>query len=175
METSQEAKEARSNPIKELLDKLAWQREAEGLYDAFIDALGTIGDRDIKSDCCLNTVKFMATQNASARAKNKDDDEEVAVLFEEECKRFSDDLLKMPSQFREWLKSADREEAKRREGSHAGIAILELILSSNGIVCNCVRCREFAKATEGPEGSEEAESPTEPPPPPPPAGQEAAP
>ncbi len=169
METTQEQSKPEVGTLKELLDKLAWQRESEALYDAFIEALNTIGDRDIKSDCCLNTVKYMATENARARATDKLNDEEVATLFEEECKRFSGDILSMPGQFREWLKSGGHKEAAATatEPRPSHVSIIDIILSSGGISCNCPRCREFKKATEA------SETPTEPPPPPPP-GEEAA-
>lgn len=175
MEQAQEQPKEKKSPIKELLDKLAWQRESEALYDAFIDSLNLIGDRDIKSDCCLNTVKYMATQNASARAKDPNDDVEVAALFEEECQRFSADLLKMPGQFREWLASRDGQGRKEAKPG-INVAIIDIAIGASGITCNCPRCRQHRSAVdEELKKADASETPTEVPPPPPPAGEEAAP
>lgn len=148
--------------LQDLLDNLAWRKEGEQLYDAFIDALENIPSRDVKADVCLNTVKYVATQNASARAKDKLDQVELASLFEEECKRFSEDLLKMPGQFREWLASpagiAERE--GRAGATNRAPSIVDLLAFMLGPVCNCERCRSFR------EDVQRSEAPTEAPPPP---------
>lgn len=151
----EEAKE-KQRSLQELLDKLALTKQGESLYEAFIEALNEIPDRDVKSDVCLNTVKYMATQNAGERAKDPEDEVELAGLFEEEIQRFSKDLLNMPAKFREWLKIK-----KEREDAGIGVSLVEVIFGS----CDCVYCkrRREAKAYVNPEPSE---APTEPPPPP---------
>lgn len=168
METTQEQPEEPSASIKDLLDKMAWMQEANALHDAFIDALNTIPSREIRTECCLNTVRYMATQCACARASDKLNGEELANLFQEECQRFSDELLTMPSQFREWLKSDDgkrgvdsaRDILERKKDEN--VTLMDVIISGATISCNCPRCRAFAKASV-----EESETPTERPPAPP--------
>lgn len=150
-------KDQRYEEFRALLDKLAWQKKAEALYDAFIEALEEIPSRDVKSDCALNVVKYMATKNASARASNKLDEAEVATLFEEECKRFSDDLLAMPGQFREWLAKTSAEE---RETQARPPLVDVLVAVLRGGVCDCPRCRSFREDVQG----ARAEAPTERPP-----------
>lgn len=151
----EEAKEKKRS-LKELLDKLALTKQGEALYGAFIEALNEIPDRDVKSDVCLNTIKYMATQNAGERAKDPEDEVEIAALFEEEIQRFSKDLLDMPGKFREWLKTKSE-----RETAGLGVSLVEIIFGS----CDCVYCRRRreANAYVNPEPSE---APTEPPPPP---------
>lgn len=152
----EEAKGEKRRSLQELLDKLALTKQGEALYSAFVEALEEIPDRDVKSDVCLNTVKYQATQNAGERAKDPEDEVELAALFEDEIQRFSKDLLEMPAKFREWLKAK-----KEREDAGVGVSLVEVIFGS----CDCVYCRRrrAANAYVNPEPSE---APTEPPPPP---------
>ena len=150
MET-QERPKATAKSLKDLLDKLAWQKESEALFDAFIEALEAIPDRAIKSETCMNTVRHAATKNATARTRVESSDDEVAGLFEEECKRFSAEMLEMPGQFRTWLKAnpkANRVTEPRATGASRDTrtAIIDILIGigeSGGPVCDCERCVAF--------------------------------
>lgn len=151
----EEAKEKKRS-LKELLDKLALTKQGESLYEAFVEALNEIPDRDVRSDVCLNSIKYQATQNAGERAKDSEDEEEVAALFEEEIQRFSKDLLEMPGKFREWVKTR-----KERETAGLAVSLVEVIFGN----CDCVYCRR-RRAAQAYVNPEPSEAPTEPPPPP---------
>ncbi len=157
MEQSQE-KEGRS--IGELLELLNQTQRGEALYDAFVETLDGIENRDVRADICLNTVKYVATQNATYRAKDKYDDEEVVKLFEEECQRFAKDLLSMPDTFRKWLKQTAGQRSMRGRAN-----IVDIIIDA----CSCEHCMRFKRHAQ----ADDSEKPTEPPPPPA-AGEEAA-
>ena len=166
MDTTQGQEEDKKNAIRKLLDKLTWQRDAEALYEAFIEAIEEIPDRAIKTEVCMNTVRYMATQNAVARITPKGGDDELAGIFEEECNRLGADMLAMPGQFREWLKkTADRKRdftPGKRASVDAAVTIVDLLAVLGGPACDCERCTAF-RAFVGPEPSE---TPTEVPPPP---------
>ena len=140
--------EPTKSPIEELLARLESQRDAEALYEAFTAALEKIPYQDVKTEVCMNTVRYIATQNATARVQNKKSVEELAGLFEEECKRLSNNMLAMPDQFREYLS---------KRGEPARNTVVEVLL---GALCECERCRGFRAAVQA------SEAPTEIPPPP---------
>lgn len=152
----EQAQEQPKFSIRALLELMSHQQQGEALYDAFVESLDGIPNQDVKADICLNTVKYVATQNARIRAKDESNLEEVCSLFEEECKRFSVDMLAMPDRFREWIRDAA---SRQPDPVVVGVSILDLIIGS----CECEHCMRFKKATQA-EREEAAVAPTEPPP-----------
>lgn len=166
MDTIQGKPKLTAKSLKELLDKLAWQRDAEALYEAFIEALVSIPDRPIQTEVCMNTVRYMATQNACACVTAGGNDEELASVFEVECNRLASDMLAMPGQFREWLKKTagrtrDFTPGKRASAEPAA-SVVDLLSILGGAACDCERCQAFRAAV----GESSSETPTEVPPPP---------
>ena len=151
-----------TQPIKDLLAKLDWQRDAEALYEAFIEALELIPDVDIRTEVCMNTVRHIATKKATVRVTADGGDEELASIFEDECATLAADMLAMPGQFRKWLKRNPYRKGTPRATARVATGIADLLSVLGGPVCDCERCTAFRASV----GESAAETPTEVPPPP---------
>lgn len=161
-----EPKTERKRTLKDLLDQIAWRTECNALHEAFIEALEVVGDQDLKTECCMNNVKHIATQNAGIRAKDKTDATELGNLFEEECDKLANDLLGMPGKFRDWLSTQDLK-APRAPKPAVDVVV---VMGGDAPECGCPSCTSFREYMRG----THSESPTERPPPPPPAEETAS-
>lgn len=111
--------------LQDLIDLTLESEKGEQLYYSTVDLLEMIKNPDIRADVALNLLKFVATRNATKGAKSL---EEEAERFETEVKRFAADLLRLPEQFRKFM----REEAEPR-----GITIEAMFANGCG---NCPTC-----------------------------------
>jgi len=144
------------------MNMLDAQRQGESLYTAVIATLDEIPDINVRSDVTFNLIKYMATERAKAASKNKDDDLELAGLFEAECKRVCTELMALSGQFREWAGKSDEERQRPAvqviEIRGMPMSLVDLVLGS----CNCEHCQRYRR---GESPLDDSEAKTEPPPP----------
>ena len=167
MEQEQAKQEPKKKPsLRELLDTLAQQKEAESLTFAFADALKGITNEEMRIASATHALISVVTGVVESNAKNLDDPEEMATALEAELKKQSDYLATIPNKYRDWAK---RQQEKARQAPADALDLLAVILGS----CNCEHCMAFKKASKA-EQEQASEVKTDPPPAPA-AGQEATP